>query len=132
MSILNLFQKKRSLSEEELRWNKMWNLWVAGTAESPYAGLMTYESEVSNGGHSQYFFNTANCGDLAAEVAVLLKVLPEPLKENLARCYEAFSGREDICDDENDDLFEECDDVFYKQEQLLMDILKDYADTMVL
>ena len=132
MGILDLFRKKKALSEEEQKWNKMWDLWVAGAAESPYAELMTYESEVNNGGHSQYFFNTANCGDLAAEVTVLLKVLPEPLRENLKRCYEAFSGQEDICDDENDDLFEECDSLFYDNEQCLLDLLEMYAHSMVL
>lgn len=110
----------------------MWDLWVEGKAEAPYAQLMEYESEVNNGGHSQYFFNVANCGDLKAEAQILVEALPEPLRGNFQKAYEAFSGQENICDDENDDLFEECDDVFYKQEKLLMDILKGYAECMEL
>lgn len=132
MGILNVFQKKRSLSEEEQKWNRMWDLWVEGKVEAPYAQLMKYESEVNNGGHSQYFFNVANCGDLKAEAQLLLEALPGPLLSNFQRAYKAFSGQEDICDDENDDLFEECDDVFYKQEQLLIGILQSYADGMAL
>lgn len=93
---------------------------------------MEYEGEVNNGGHSQYFFNIANCGDLKAEVEAILPVLPEPLRGNLLRGYAAFSAQEDICDDENEDLFDACDEVFYENEQLLIDILKHYANTLPL
>lgn len=132
MDLFGLFRKEKELPEADRKWNKMWDLWAEGEAEAPYAQLMEYESEVNNGGHSQYFFNVANCGDLKAEADILLKTLPEPLLTNFQKAYEAFSGQEDICDDENDSLFEECDHVFYAQEQLLIDILKDYANCMML
>ena len=132
MGILNLFRKEKELPEADRKWNRMWDLWVEGKVPSPYAELMNYDGEVNNGGHSQYFFNTANCGDLKAEVDQILPVLPNPLRDNLKRAYDAFSGQEDICDDENDPLFEECDDVFYENEQLLLDILKGYADGLSL
>lgn len=118
------------MNESERKWNLMWDMWVAGTAASPYAELMEYESEVNNGGHSQYFFNVANCGDLSAAVALILPMLPSPLHENLKRGYDAFAAQEDICDDDNDDLFEECDDVFYENEQLLINVLQAYADSL--
>ena len=127
-----MFKKNRKLTEEERKWNLMWDLWVQGEAASPYAELMEYESEVNNGGHSQYFFNVANCGDLNADVEKILPVLPHPLNDNLKRAYDAFTGQEDIYDDENDELFEECDDVFYQNENLLMDILKLYASSLSL
>lgn len=130
MGLFGNSKKEKKLSEAEQKWNRMWDLWVAGEANAPYAQLMEYESEVNNGGHSQYFFNVANCGDLKAEVETILPVLPNPLRENLARAYEAFSGQEDICDDENDELFEECDDVFYANEKLLTAILEEYAEMM--
>ena len=125
-----MFRENRELTEEERKWNLMWDMWVAGDAESPYAELMEYESEVNNGGHSQYFYNFANCGDLKAEVEKILSILPNPLHDNLKRGYEAFASQEDIADDENEDLFEECDDVFYKNEQVLMDMLKGYANSL--
>lgn len=133
MGLFGWFQKK----EEELpvadrKWNKMWELWVDEKAESPYAELMSYDSEVNNGGHSQYFFNTANCGDLKASAEILLKTLPEPLLSNFRKAYEAFSGQEDICDDENDELFEQCDDLFYENEQCLLEILKKYSERLTL
>ena len=93
---------------------------------------MKYESEVNNGGHSQYFFNVANCGDLAADVDAVLAMLPEPLRESLARGYAAFSAQEDISDAANDELFEECDDVFYEHEQLIIDIIYEAAKNFTL
>ena len=120
------------MNESERKWDLMWDMWAEGEAESPYAELMEYESEVNNGGHFQYFFNVANCGDLCAEVNKILPLLPEPLRENLKKGYDAFSAQEDICDYENEELFEECDDFFYENEQLLLDILKVYADSLTL
>ena len=132
MSIFGSFTVGRELSDEERRWNRMWDLWVEGGVESPYAELMEYDSEVNNGGHSQYFFNVANCGDLKTAVETILPALPELLSENLRKGYEAFALQEDICDDVNDELFEECDNVFYSNEQLLIDVLKVYAENLCL
>ena len=109
----------------------MWELWAQGKVISPYLELMNYLSEVNNGGHSQYFFNTANCGDVAAEVAVLLSVLPEPLLSNLRRAYDSFAAQRDV-DDEDEALLEECDDVFYAREAMLIALLENYAQTMEL
>lgn len=134
MSIFDLFKPKPklTLSYEEQQWNMMWDLWCEGRAASPYQELMTYQSEVNNGGHSQYFFNTANNGDLKAEVAVLLPILPPPHAENLRKGYEAFAAMADIADDDCDDLLDECDDVFYANEAAINDLLRAYADTIVL
>ena len=128
---MGLFGQKRKLTDAERRWNKMWELWIQGMVISPYLELMNYQSEVNNGGHSQYFFNTANCGDVAAEVAVLLSVLPEPLLSNLRRAYDSFVSQTDV-DDEDEQLLEECDDVFYAQEAMLNALLENYAHTMEL
>ena len=107
-------------------------MWANHELKLPCAKLMTYESEVNNGGHSQYFFNTANCGNLAAEVEAVLPMLPEPLRENLSRGYVAFAAQKNISDDDNDALCEECDDVFYDHEQLLIDILYEAAKSLTL
>lgn len=114
MSIFDLFKRKKETLTTEEKLDRMWELWEIGDLKDPCAKLMTYESEVDNGGHSQYFYNIANCGDLAAEVQAVLSMLPEPLRENLNRGYTAFAAQEDICDDDNEELFEECDDVFYE------------------
>ena len=97
MGFFDIFKKKteKPLTAEE-RWNRIWELWEIGDLLSPLENLLTYESEVNNGGHSQYFFNVANCGDLAVEVEAVLSMLPEPLRENLARGYAAFSEQHSI------------------------------------
>ena len=127
MGLFDIFKKKKRALTTDEKLDKMWELWEKGKLKSPYAKLMTYESEVENGGHSQYFFNTANCGDLEADVEVVLSILPEPLRENLVRGYTAFSEQDDIADDVNDELFEECDDVFYEYEQIIIDIIYEAA-----
>ena len=127
MGIFDVFKKKKAALTTDQKLNMMWDLWAVNKLDLPCAKLMKYESEVNNGGHSQYFFNVANCGDLAAEVETVLTMLPEPLRENLKKGYEAFASQEDIADDENKDLFEECDDVFYEHEQLIIDMLYEAA-----
>ncbi len=65
MSLFDFFKKKKvELTEEQLKWNKMWELWTEEKVASPYAELMTYQSEINNGGHDQYFSNVENTGDL--------------------------------------------------------------------
>ena len=126
MGIFDLFKRKRPPTTDE-KLNKMWELWTDGNLKTPCAKLMTYESEVNNGGHGQYFFNIANGGDLAEEVAGVLSMLPEPLRENLNRGYTAFAAQEKIDDDANEALFEECDDVFYEHEQIIIDMIYEFA-----
>ena len=127
MGIFDIFKKKKAALTTDQKLDKMWDLWAVNKLDLPCAKLMKYESEVNNGGHSQYFFNVANSGDLAVEVEAVLSMLPEPLRENLARGYAAFSEQDDISDDVNDELFEECDDVFYEHEQLIIDIIYETA-----
>lgn len=129
---MGLFSSKNKLTEAQRKWNLMWDLWAAGNAAAPYAQLMEYDSEVNNGGHEQYFYNVAHCADLKESVAQCLNVLPEPLRTNLQRSYDAFTSREDICDETYEKLFSECDNVFYDNEQLLLDILEDYANSLPL
>ena len=130
MGIFDIFKKKEAPTAEE-NLDRLWELWEMGDLKDPCAALMTYESEVNNGGHSQYFFNIANTGDLAAEVEAVLPLLPEPLRQNLNRGYAAFAAQADISDDDNEDLFEECDAVFYENEHLLIDILQETANRLM-
>ena len=90
----DLFKRKKKnfpdnavLSEEAVQWNKMWDLWANGEIASPYNELMTYQSEVNNGGHSQYFVNTENTSDISKEMSALDEILPEFLKENIKTAY---------------------------------------------
>ncbi len=92
MSLFDLFKRKKKvvLSKEELKWNKIWELWTESKVASPYAELMTYQSEINNGGHSQYFTNVQNTGDLPKEMSALEQILSVELKNNLQKAYEAY------------------------------------------
>ena len=69
MGLFDFFKKKKvELTEEQLKWNKMWELWAEEKVASPYSELMTYQSEINNGGHSQYFTNIKNVSDIQKEV----------------------------------------------------------------
>ena len=116
MSFFDLFRrKKKELPEEDLKWNKMWALWADEEAISPYAELMTYESEVNNGGHMQFFDNVSNTEDLAQVVKALFDVLRGVLRENIEKAYNAYLEYEgnDEKEDMLTDILDECDDVFY-------------------
>ena len=95
MGLFDLFKKKKvelkvELTEEQLKWDKMWDLWSDGEAKSPYAELMTYQSEINNGGHSQYFFNIENNDDLSKEISALETILSNKLVANLHMAYKAY------------------------------------------
>ena len=42
-------------TELERKWYEMWKLWMNDRLESPYQEILTYENEVRNGSHLQYF-----------------------------------------------------------------------------
>lgn len=58
--------------------------------DSPYAELMTYQSEINNGGHDQYFTNVENTSDLNKEISALEQILSAELKNNLNKAYKAY------------------------------------------
>lgn len=134
MESLNLFRKKNvELTEDQLKWNKMWELWTEGQAVSPYAELMTYQSEINNGGHDQYFFNVGNTGDLQKEMSALKSVLSEKLKSNLETAYEAYLALENNEEDEHaEETLVQCDDIFYEYKEKINHALESYASTIEL
>ena len=134
MGLFDIFKKKKTeLTEEQLKWNKMWELWTEEIAKSPYAELMTYQSEINNGGHSQYFCNVDNVSDLQKEMSALEEVLTPLLRENLQKAYRAHLVLEEKEDDEKaEEILEQCDDVFYENEAVLNELLEKYAKTIEL
>jgi len=90
---------------------------------------MTYQSEVNNGGHSQYFSNTENVADVQKCIFVLCEVLPEKLKINLENAYDAYMRLEkDETNEEAEGILEECDAVFYDNEQDIIKYLEMYSE----
>lgn len=130
MGLFGCFMKRgNELTDEQKKWNKMWEEWAKGRADSPYAELMTYQSEVNNGGHDQYFFNAENIGRLRQEMAALETVLSEKLRRNLQEAYRAYLILEEKGTDEAAaSTLERCDDVFFQNEKELHSTLKKYTD----
>ena len=126
-------KKKVELTEDQLKWNKMWDLWTDGEVESPYAQLMTYQSEINNGGHSQYFCNIENNDDLSKEMSALENILSDNLIDNLHKAYKAYLILEENEEDEKaEDIMEQCDDTFYENEKEINNKLQEYADKIQL
>ena len=132
MGLFDIFKKKKvELTEEQLKWNKMWELWTEEKTKSPYTELMTYQSEINNGGHSQYFCNVDNVSDLKKEMSALEEILTPLLRENLQKAYEAHLILDKNEDDEKaEEVLEQCDDVFYENEEQINHILQEYANTL--
>lgn len=134
MGLFDIFKKKKiELTEEELKWDKMWELWTEEKAQSPYAELMTYQSEVNNGGHDQYFLNVVNTGNIEKEMSALDTILSEKLKANLKEAYKAYLVLEEKEEDEKaEEILEQCDDVFYENEEEINLALKEYVSKIKL
>lgn len=129
MGLFDIFKKKKvELSEEQQKFDKMWELWTQGKTESPYTELMTYQSEINNGGHDQYFFNVGNTRDLQQEMATLESALSAKLKNNLHTAYDAYLVLEENEDDTKaEEILAQCDDVFYENEEEVNRTLEEYA-----
>ena len=134
MGLFDAFKKKKvELTEEQLKWNKMWELWTEEKVDSPYAELMTYQSEINNGGHDQYFTNVENISDLNKEISALEQILSAELKNNLNKAYKAYLILEKKEEDEEaEETLEQCDDVFYENEEEINRALEEYASKIEL
>ena len=132
MGLFDIFKKKKvELTEEQQTWNKMWELWTEENVESPYSELMTYQSEINNGGHSQYFCNVENVSDLQKEMSALEEILTSLLRENLQKAYKAYQLlKENDDDEEAEEILDQCDNVFYENEEQINLILKEYANKL--
>ncbi len=128
MGLFDFFKKnKTELTEEQLKWNKMWEMWMEEQVDSPYAELMTYQSEINNGGHYQYFSNVENSGNLPKEMSALDTILSAKLKNNLQKAYKAYLILEEKEDEQTEEIIEQSDDIFYENEEEINHILEEYA-----
>ena len=126
--MFGLFKKKKvKLTEKELKWNKLWELWAEGHIDSPYSELMTYQSEINNGGHAQYFENVSNTSDLQNEMLSLKTILPLQLSAALEQAYTAYLKLEENDDAQSEELLGQCDDMFYEKEEEINRILEERA-----
>ena len=123
---------KEELTLDEEKWNKMWDLWTEEEIESPYEELMTYQSEINNGGHSQYFSNVESTSNIKDELKELKKVLPQIHIDNLDKAYKAYQILEKEDNEEAENTLDECDDFFYENEELINEILEERASKIKL
>lgn len=130
MGLFNIFKKKEPLTEEQLKWNYLWELWSQEEIGAPYDALMTYDSEINNGGHAQFFYNVSHCGNLEKAINNLAEILPDLLKENLKKAYDVYIKSAEEENEDLDKILEECDNFFYDNENLITDILREYANTL--
>ena len=132
MGILDIFKKKEEIPEEAEKWNKMWDLWTEEQIESPYKELMTYQSEINNGGHSQYFCNIESISNIEDELKKIKSILPQNLIDNLNKAYKANQILENEENEEAETIIEECDNTFYENENLINDLLNERASKIEL
>ena len=118
-------------TNEQDKLTKLWELWEAGKIDSPLAELMTYQAEINNGGHDQYFLNVGSKGSLSEEMAALESVLSAKLKRNLKKAHKAYLALEED-DEKAEETLEQCDDVFYENEEDINRILREYAEKLEL
>ena len=81
MGFFDIFKRKTKkqnkiveLSQEDLKWNKMWELWVDGEIELPYKELIEYYTGINNGGHHCHLDNVYNNSDLKEYVEQLKRL----------------------------------------------------------
>lgn len=139
-NIFKLFGNKRNMTkgkngelhgEDAERYNRMWDRWAEGKIGSPFAELMTYQAEVNNGGHSQFFHNVNVRGALKKTVMELNKILPENHKRNLKLAYDTYKR----CGDDyekSDPILDKCDDFFYENEATINSILESFSKNKII
>lgn len=137
MKFLKKMRKRRKvekieMSIDDLKWNKMWDLWGNGEIESPYTELMEYLNGINNGGHHCHLDNVNGSSDLKEYVRVLTEILPEPLKSNVLLAYNTYSKNPDDLSDEDVCVLDNCDSVYYENENIVNDILKKRASKIEL
>lgn len=128
-----LFKKKVELTEEELKWNKMWDLWADDKLEEPISSLLTYDGAIQGEGHYCFFDNLDEEKEIKKVMKNLKKILSDEMYANLEAAYENYKkleeSDEDCCDE---DGLPPYDVFYYEHEEEVQNILKEYASKIEL
>ncbi len=130
MGLFDIFKKKEPLTDEQLKMEHLWELWRLEEVPEPYNTLMTYYKEIKKEGHTRFFLNIAFCGEVEKAVEKIGALLPEILRENLKVAYSHYVVLVNEENEETEKKISECDRVFDENEQLLLDMIQEYADTL--
>lgn len=132
------FFKKLFGDGEKDKWSMMWEKWEAGEIESPYNELLTYDNEMQEGGHLQFFLNRALRGEnMFSVMAALRETLPSGHADNLSQAYRQYCLLDIDPDDDGavmqaleDDPLSPFDRYYAEHEEELLDVLEAFAATL--
>lgn len=130
MRLFDLFKKKEPITDEQLKLEYLWEKWRLEEVPEPYNTLMTYYKEIKKEGHTRFFLNIAFCGEVEKAVNKIGDLLPSVLCENLKTAYSHYVVLVNEENEETEQKIRECDTFFDENEQLLLDMIQEYADTL--
>ncbi|MBQ4573216.1 MAG: hypothetical protein IJA80_08050 [Clostridia bacterium] len=130
MVLFDLFKKKEPMTDEQLKLEYLWEKWRLEEVPEPYNTLMTYYKEIKKEGHTRFFLNIAFCGEVEKAVNKIGDLLPPILCENLKTAYSHYVVLVNEENEETEQKIRECDTFFDENEQLLLDMIQEYADTL--
>jgi hypothetical protein len=78
-------------AELELKWNRMWVLWMNNKLETPYQEALNYDNEVRCEGHLQYFKWFDENSDIEKEVSMTIQVFNDTkIEDIIKKAYDAY------------------------------------------
>ncbi len=130
MGLFDIFKKKEPMTDEQFKLEHLWDLWRLEEVPEPYNTLMTYYKEIKKEGHTRFFLNIAFCGEVEKAVKKIGSLLPPVLRENLETAYSHYVILVNEENEETEQKIRDCDTFFDENEQLLLDIIQEYANTL--
>lgn len=130
MGLFDIFKKKEPMTDEQLKWEYLWEKWQLEEVPEPYNTIMTYYKEIKKEGHTRFFINIAFCGEVEKAVEKIGSLLPPVLCENLKTAYSHYVILVNEENEETESKIRECDTFFDENEQLILDIIQEYTDTL--
>lgn len=130
MGLFDIFKKKEPMTDEQLKWEYLWEKWQLEEVPEPYNTIMTYYKEIKKEGHTRFFINIAFCGEVEKAVEKIGSLLPPVLCENLKTAYSHYVILVNEENEETESKIRECDTFFDENEQLILDIIQEYADAL--
>ena len=86
--------------------------------------------EIKKEGHTRFFLNIAFCGEVEKAVNKIGDLLPSVLCENLKTAYSHYVVLVNEENEETEQKIRDCDTFFDENEQLLLDMIQEYANTL--
>ena len=130
MGLFDIFKKKEPVTDEQLKWEYLWEKWRLEEVPEPYNTIMTYYKEIKKEGHTRFFINIAFCGEVEKAVEKIGSLLPPVLCENLKTAYSHYVVLVNEENEETEAKIRECDTFFDENEQLILDMIQEYANTL--